>query len=560
MQGLLRQIQIASLSIALFIVASCEEKNKSLVASESIDAMKLKRGEIIACGPADKEFGSVGFETTCTGDTKKDFDLGLALLHSFEYDEAEKVFAKVIDNEPACAMAYWGVAMSNYHQLWAPPTPAELEKGAKAIAIAQSLPKSAKEAAYIDAIALFFKDWNKTDHRSRSLNFEKAMEKIYTDNKDKESATFYALALTSTADLSDKTYVNQRKAGKILESVFPNQPDHPGIIHYIIHAYDYPELASMALTAARKYASIAPSSAHAQHMPSHIFTRLGLWEENIRSNAAAAASAKCYGENMGIEGHWDEELHAIDYLVYAYLQQGDNTSAKQQLDYLRTITEVSPTNFKVAYAFAASPSRFVLENKLWKEAAELSLHPANLAWEKYPWQKAIHHFARLLGAANSNNLAQAKSELKTLQALHDALVKEKDAYKANQVQIQIKSSEAWIAFKEDRKEEALQLMTVAAEMEDHTEKHSVTPGEVIPARELLGDMLLQMNQPAKALVAYEADLKAHANRFNGLYGAAVAAQRSNDLVKAKKYYEALVSISSNSSRSELNAARAFLKK
>lgn len=563
MKGLLLQLRLI-FSLLLVAVVSCNDKSKSLVASETIANINLKRGEIIACGPADKEFGSVGFETSCSGDIKKDFDLALALLHSFEYDEAEKVFAKVIDTEPECAMAYWGVAMSNYHQLWAPPTPDELEKGAKAIAIAQSLPKrSEKETAYIDAIALFYKDRDKADHRTRSARFENAMEKIYTSHpNDKEAATFYALALTSTADPADKTYTKQRKAGKILDGLYPNEPDHPGIIHYVIHAYDNPELAHLALPAAKKYASIAPSSAHAQHMPSHIFTRLGLWQEDIQSNLAAAASAKCYGENMGIKGHWDEELHAIDYLVYAYLQQGDNTSALQQRDYLTGMKAVSPVNFKVAYAFAASPARYVLENKLWKEAAALTLHTGVVAWENYPWQKAIHHFARLLGAVNIDDLPQARSELAMLQTLHQALVQKKDVYQANQVHIQMKSGEAWIAFKEGRNQEALKLMTEAATMEDNTQKHSVTPGEVIPARELLADMLLQMNQPASALAAYEADLKEHNNRFNGLYGAAVAAERSNDKVKARSYYEKLLSIANSpqSNRPELQAAREYLKR
>ncbi|HEX5652654.1 MAG TPA: hypothetical protein VFX58_06250, partial [Chitinophagaceae bacterium] len=382
------------------LLQSCKEKNTGPT-SEVINELNLKRGAVVVCGPADKEFGVVEFISSCSPTTTKDFNLAIALLHSFEYDEAEKVFASIIEKEPACAMAYWGVAMSNYHQVWpSPPTPAEMEKGNKAISIAQTLNiKSKKEAAYINAIAQFYKNWNSTDHHTRSVNFSKAMEDIYTQYpNDKESSIFYALSLVGSADPADKTYSNQRKAGKILNDLYPGEPNHPGIVHYIIHSYDYPELAELALPAARKYASIAPSSAHAQHMPSHIFTRLGLWDECIQSNLVSTTSAKCYAANAGIKGHWDEELHGMDYLVYAYLQKADNLRAKQQVDYLQTIQEVYPVNFKDAYAFAAIPARYLLENKLWEETNGLQLSPVNFPWQNFPWQKAIYHFAKLMGA------------------------------------------------------------------------------------------------------------------------------------------------------------------
>jgi tetratricopeptide (TPR) repeat protein len=562
MKKILPAVCLLFLSLFLLLHFSCKEKNK-IPANESIEAINLKRGEVVLCGPPDKELGSVEFATSCSGKEKNNFNLAIALLHSFEYDEAEKVFAKIIDEEPGCAMAYWGVAMSNYHMLWpSPPTRAELEKGAKAIAIAQSIPqKSKKESGYIDAIALFYKDWDKVDHRTRCLDFEKAMEKTYTENPgDKEVAVFYALALDAAADPADKSYKNQRKAGTILNALYPNEPNHPGIVHYVIHSYDYPELAELALPAARKYASIAPSSAHAQHMPSHIFIRLGLWDESINSNLISTSSARCYAENTGIKGHWDEELHGLDYLVYAYLQKGDNSRAKAQCDYLRTIHQVFPVNFKDAYAFAAIPSRYLLENKIWKEAAGLKMHPGDFPWQNYPWQKAIVYFTRLLGSVHIGNIDSAKAELKNLATIYDTLMAQKDPYKANQVQIQIRSSEAWILFKEGKNGEALSRMNMAADMENKTEKSPVTPGEVIPASELLGDMLLQMNKPDKALEAYEADLKKHPNRFNGLYGAGLAAERSNNFEKATFYYRQLTTIASGSGRAELEAARAFLKK
>ncbi|HEU4632608.1 MAG TPA: hypothetical protein VFS22_01400, partial [Flavisolibacter sp.] len=461
-----------NLLLLLLLFVFCNE-NKHAPAIASIDALHLKKGVVISCGPPNQEFGTVSFETTCPDNVKKDFALAIALLHSFEYDEAEKMFARIIEAAPGCAMAYWGVAMSNYHPLWAPPTQDELQKGSKAIAIAQSIgQKSNREAAHIDALASFYKDFENTDHKTRSAAWETAMEKLYTTYPDdKEAAIFYALSLVATADPADKEFVRQKKAGEILNNIYPAQPNHPGIIHYIIHTYDYPGLAQMALPEARKYAAVAPSSSHAQHMPSHIFTRLGLWQECINSNLGAASSAVCYAQSAGIKGHWDEELHALDYLVYAYLQQGDNDSAKKQLEYLHTINEVSPTNFKVAYAFASIPARYVLENKMWKEAAGLESYPAHFAWTKFPWQNAITHFARSLGSAQTGQLGKAKEELKALQALHDTLVAQKDAYKANQVAIQVKTSEAWILWKEGKNSEALQLMQEAAEMEDHTEKH-----------------------------------------------------------------------------------------
>jgi tetratricopeptide (TPR) repeat protein len=535
---------LSLLFFSLFLLAftSCTEQNKT-PAKEVINAINLKRGDIVLCGPPGKQFGDVAFEVSCSEKVRKDFNLAVSLLHSFEYDEAEKIFAKVIDAEPGCAMAYWGVAMSNFHPLWTPPTQAEFEKGAKAIAVAQSLTKSKRESGYIEAIALFYKDWDKTDYRTRCINFEKAMEKLHNDFPgDKEAAIFYALSLDAAADPVDTSFVNQKKAGAILNTLYPGEPNHPGIVHYIIHSYDYPALASIALPAARKYAAIAPSSAHAQHMPSHIFTRLGLWDECIQSNLVATASAKCYAENAGMKGHWDEELHGLDYLVYAYLQKGENKLAKEQLDYLRAINEVQPVNFKVAYAYAAIPARYTLENKLWKEASTLEILPANLQWEKFPWQKAIIHFARLLGSVHTNKLVAARAELNQLQTIYDTLLNQKDSYKATEVQIQIKTGEAWIQFKEGKDKEALQLMYDAAMMEDKTEKHPVTPGEVIPARELLGDMLMEMNKPGEALTAYESDLERHPNRFNGLYEASVAAAKANNIEKAKHYYQQLTAI------------------
>jgi len=543
---------------------SCQDNTATHLAE--VNSLDLKRGEIVSCGPQEGEiFGSVSFTASVPDSLKKDFNIAIALLHSFEYNESEKMFARIIERSPDCAMAYWGVAMSNFHALWAPPTEAELQKGAKAIELARSINnKTKRETDYIEALAKFFENAGHADHHSRVLSFENAMEKLYqTYPDDLEAGVFYALALDAAADPTDKTYTKQKKAFSILNPMFQKEPLHPGLAHYIIHNCDYPALAELALPAARKYASIAPASAHAQHMPSHIFTRLGLWDECIQSNLVSVSSARCYASKAKIKGHWDEELHGIDYLVYAYLQKGDDEQARQQADYLQSIHEVDGINFKTAYAFAAIPARYALEKKMWKEAAALSLHPTDFPWEKFPWQESIVHFARVIGAVHLNNVKEAKTELENLKSLYDKLVKQIDKKQESaQVAIQIKTSQGWIEYKLRNNEKALAMMQEAADMEDGTEKHPVTPGEVIPARELYAEMLLEMNKPDLALENFELDLKTHSNRFNGLYGAAMAAEMAGNKDKAIVYFKKLIEIADpeNCRRPELNHAKLFLSR
>jgi len=512
---------------ACFVLLICCNNNK--VGSELSKTIDLKKGPVISCGPQDGEiFGSVSFNAAVPSRSQKDFNTAIALLHSFEYDEAEKMFAKVIDEAPGCAMAYWGVAMSNFHPLWNPPSQTELQKGLQVVQVARSIKnKTRRESDYIEAIAQFYEHADEIDHRSRVLKFEKAMADVYRQYPDdKEAAVFYALALNAAVDPEDKTYSRQRKALGLLEPVFQQQPLHPGIAHYIIHNMDYPGLAELALPAARKYASIAPASAHAQHMPSHIFTRLGLWDECIKSNLVSVSSAQCYAEKAKLV-HWDEELHGLDYLVYAYLQKKDDASAKQQLDYLESIHEVSPANFKVAYAFAAVPARYALERKDWKMAAGLQLHEANFSWKDFPWQEAIIHFAKLLGNVHLNNLSYAENELTRLKALYQNLLTQKNkAIEAAQVDVQIQTSEAWIELKKGNKQKAKELMIAAADKEDAMEKHPVTPGSVLPARELLGEMLLELNEPGLAIEVFEEDLKINPNRRNGMIGLNSARQKA----------------------------------
>ena len=520
----------------------------------------LLRGDIILCGGI--QFGDVSFSLSCSYETREDFNLGISLMHSFENNEAEKAFVRVIDKDPDCTMAYWAIAMSRISPNWGPRREV-FDDTRQLLKIAESLPKTSREKDYIDAMgAYYYSNYEKTDHRTRAVKVEKKMEEIYLKYEDDtEAAIFYALILYISTDPDDKNYTNQLKAGKILESIFPDQPNHPGIAHYIIHNYDNPELAPLALETARIYADIAPASAHAQHMPSHIFTRLGLWDESINTNLNSQSSAQCYAESAGLD--WPREpreVHTLGYLLYAYLQKGDNIRAGDLYTYLKTIYKMPSVDF-IAYHFAAAPVRIALENKQWDMAMNVSVHPSTVQWDLFPWQKSLQSFARVLGAVHTGDLKRAEQELDSLQSFRQELLTMEDQYKANQVMIQIKAAQAWIYYAKGNNEEAIALMIESADMEDKTLKHAVTPGEVLPARELLGDMLLEMNKPAQALEAYQLDLKLHPNRFNGIYGAAVAAKNSGEQEMAILYFEELLKLAEgvDSDRVELEEAREFVR-
>ena len=546
--------------IPIFFLTIIACKNNKPKPFPELASLNLLRGELLLC--SSEQFGEVNFSLSCDYETRATFDLALSLLHSFEYAEAEKAFVKVIDADPECAMAYWGVSMSIFHSLWLQDNLSYLEKGKKLLEIAKSLPTSDREKDYIDAISVFYKNWDATDLITRKLLYEKKMEDLYAKHKDDtEAAVFYALAIRAAADPNDKTYAKQIKSGKILEDLFIEQPNHPGIAHYIIHNYDYPELAEMGLTTARRYAEIAPASAHAQHMPSHIFTRLGLWQESIDTNINSVSSAVCYAESINPEANWTAEIHAIDYLVYAHLQMGDNLKAAEYIKEMQAVKEVFPKdNFAATYALTAMPIRMVLENKNWEEVAKLELPSIDFPWKKLHWEKAIFHFGKALGYSHTGDIKSAEIELLTLKTLHQNLLETKEAYKAGQVNIQVNASKAWIEFAKGNNDKALAHMKKAALLESETSKHPVTPGEVLPADELLGDMLIALNKPAEALVAYEVNLKGHPNRFNGLYGAAIASKQSGNLEKAKLYFKQLIELTknSNSDRTEIMEAKKYL--
>ncbi len=547
--------------LALCIVSCKEEKQKSSTALASIDFL---RGDLLLCG--DGQFGELKFSLSCNYDTREAFDMAVALLHSFQYTEAEKAFVKVIDNDPSCPMAYWGVAMSIYHAAWFPPTEKDLIKGAKILAVAKKLSMDDKQRDYINAIDVFYANWRTSDHKTRAKKYEVEMEKIYLKYpEDTEAAIFYTLALYSTRDRVGKEYKNERKAGKILEGLFAENPNHPGIAHYIIHNYDNPVLAQKGLETARRYAKIAPSSSHAQHMPSHIFTRLGIWEESIQSNLLSAESSRCYTEAAALTGSYFEELHATDYLVYAYIQKGDNINAEKQYAQIKDLKVFYPANITAAiYPVTAIPTRLALENRDWKKAAQLELQEIDLKWEDFPWQKAIHHFGRALGGAHVKDFNAVESEIEILRQLHQDLIAQNDRSKSiqvKQVEIQIKTAQAWLNFNRNDLKGGLVLMREAVEIERNTSKHPITPGDVLPAIELLGDMLLELNKPLEALIAYEENLKGHPERFNGLYGAAIAAKQSGNKEKATSYFNQLIELTkgSNSDRAEIKEAKEFVK-
>lgn len=548
--------------LILVLVIAC--KNKIPKPNPALASIDFQRGDLLLCG--DGQFGELKFSLSCDYETRKTFDLAVALLHSFQYNESEKTFVKVIDTDPNCPMAYWGVAMSIYHAAWFPPSKEDLTKGSSVLKIAKGLSMDDKQSDYINAIDAFYTDWETIDHKTRAKRFEVKMEQIHLKYPDDiEAAIFYSLALFSTRDRIGKEYLNERKAGKILEGLFEENPNHPGIAHYIIHNYDNPVLAQKGLKTARRYASIAPSSAHAQHMPSHIFTRLGIWQESISSNLQSTESARCYAEAAALSGSYFEELHGIDYLVYAYLQTGDNKNAEEQYNLIKERKKFHPQMLTaITYPITAIPARLALENKDWERASNLELQDTDLNWEKFPWQEAIHHFAVAIGAANTNDFKTVEEKIEILKSLHQNLIAQNDKTKAiqiKQVEIQFITAQAWLNFRKNNLNEALELMQEAAEFERHTSKHPVTPGDVLPAIEMLGDMLLEMGRNEEALRAYEENLINHPNRFNGIYSAAIAAKKSGDLDKTTLYFNQLILLTkdSNSSRPEILEAKAFLE-
>ena len=498
----------------------------------------------------DEKLGRVEFPISCNADAQREFNRGVAILHSFYYPDAVKSFTRVTQLDAHCAMGHWGVAMSWWYPLWFPPTQEALAQGSAAVERAQaSAPPTRREQDYIAAIAAFYRDADKLDHASRAAAYQRAIERVYRNYPDDhEAAAFYALALQATADPNDKRYTNQIESGAILEELYAAQPDHPGVAHYLIHAYDYPELAPKALDAARHYGQIAPSMPHALHMPSHTFIMLGLWDESIESNLQAKAAAEKIG--------WvQERVHTMDYLVYAYLQGGQEQAARAIVDELNSVHIAERHTLVMDYAIAAAPARFAVERRRWSEAAEL----ATLSGSAFPASDAVAHYVRALGFARSGTPQAAAAELRKLAEIKALLFQRKQDYWAKQIDIQYQTAAAWIAWAERDRETALTAMRRAVDLEASTYKHPIMPAPLLPARELLADLLLEAGEPQQALLEYEASLALVPNRFNSLYGAAQAAQRSGDAAKADRYYAHLLSAcaKADTESPELQRARQF---
>jgi tetratricopeptide (TPR) repeat protein len=513
----------------------------------------------------DDKFGTVSFPTTCAAEVQPQFERAVALLHSFEFEEGRGNFEEVARRDPECAMASWGVAMTYYHPLWARPTTSDLEKGSAAVKRAKGLRASPREQDYIEAIAVFYRDYEKLDHRTRAMAYEKAMEKVHKQSpEDPEAEAFYALAVLSNADPTDKTYATQEKSGAILEPLFRTQPDHPGLAHYIIHSYDYPPLADRAVHAAHRYLEIAPAAPHATHMSSHIFTQLGMWEDSIHANTLSANAARQRGPKTGAMAQARlAELHALDYMVYAYLQRGQDEKAADLVRHVNSMQNLNWRNGVVAYAASAIPVRHALERHRWEEAATLpELRDAEEAIGNYETQTsiALRYWARAVGAARSGQIEAAERELAEVERIAQQLQDDPDLWARHTSQVLRLQAAAWVAFAKEEEEQALELMQSAAALEDKTDKSSLSPGRVLPAREQLGDLLLELGRPREALRQYQASLEQATARFNSLYGAARAAQAAGEPEAARGFYEKLLElVVSGSRRPELEDAARFLQ-
>jgi tetratricopeptide (TPR) repeat protein len=490
-----------------------------------------------------EKLGTVHFATSCNEAVQKEFNRAVALLHSFQFSRAIEGFNAVLGEDATCAIAYWGIALSDWSNPFAAglKDKSQLQLGRQSAERGKTVgARTERERAYLAAVGRLYGDFERTPQRARLLAYRDAMRDLAANYpQDHEAQIFYALALAASEDPADKTYADSLKAGAILEKLFAEEPTHPGLAHYIIHTYDVPALAERALVAAQRYSQIAPDAPHALHMPSHTFTRTGNWQESIDSNVAAAAAARR-------EGQGAEELHATDYEIYAYLQTGQDEAAGRIIISLPEIASRFDPKLMISgaggpsagyFALAAIPARYALERRDWKQAAQLAPHETPFAYAD-----AMTWFSRGLGAARLGQAAAANESARALRQIRERLVMRSENYWARQVEIQKLAVEAWAALAAGKKEEALRRMKSAAELEDGTEKSAVTPGPLAPARELLGEMLLQMHEPAQALEQFEATLKKEPGRFRSLYGAAHAAQQSGNRDASQRYFRELLNV------------------
>src|SRR5436309_1382926 len=521
--------------------------------------------------------GKVTFPITCTPDVQSDFARGVALLHSFFYEEARRVFSSVVERDPKCAMAQWGIAMTWWHPIWTPPNPEEMRAGKAAIEKAMAINAGTdRERGFINALNTYYNTPDASSAapvgqschgpvgpRDRVVAYEKAMRQLrdkYPD--DFEVKTFYAFAVLATgyATPNDTSLSKQLEAAGILEKLWKQNANHPGVVHYLIHSYDFPQFAQRGLTAAQTYDSIAPWVPHALHMPSHIFTRLGMWDESIAANRASAEASRAYAAMRHRDATEAEELHALDYMAYSYLQEAQDTEAKKIVDVAAKVRKTNPElEFIAAYALAAIPTRYAFERNDWEAAATLPI-PDLPHWSAFPFLEALIEYGHALGYAHTGDLDGARKAISRMQQLHDATKDPKFDYFKRHLDLQMQAASAWVTAAEGNKSEAIEMLRRAADAEDVLGKHPVSPGAFVPIREQLGNLLLQIGQPKQAQAEFEAALKIYPGRFKGLYGAAQAAELTGDNEKASRYYTKLAAQTSKAggSRDELNHVREFL--
>jgi tetratricopeptide (TPR) repeat protein len=521
--------------------------------------------------------GKVTFPITCAPDIQSDFARGVALLHSFFYEEARRVFTSIAERDPKCAMAQWGIAMTWWHPIWTPPTPDEMGAGKAAIEKAMALGTGTdRERGFINALNTYYNTADSSSAapvgqschgpvgpRDRVVAYEKAMRQLrdkYPD--DFEVETFYAFAVLATgyATPNDTTLSKQLEAAGMLEKLWKQEANHPGVVHYLIHSYDYPQFAQRGLTAAQLYDDIAPWVPHALHMPSHIFTRLGMWDESIAANRASAEASRAYAAMRHRDATEAEELHALDYMAYSYLQEAQDAEAKKIVDLAAKVRKTNPElEFSAAYALAAIPTRYAFERNDWTAAANLAI-PNVPHWSSFPFMEALIEYGHALGRAHTGDLDGARKAIARMQQLRDATKHPKFDYFKSHLDLQMQAASAWVAAAEGKKNEALDMLRRAAESEDTLGKHPVSPGAFVPVREQLGTLLLEVGKPTEARQEFEAALKIYPGRFRGLYGAAQAAEQAGDNENASRYYTKLAAQTAKAggSRNELNHVREFL--
>ena len=521
--------------------------------------------------------GNVTFPITCAPDVQSDFARGVALLHSFFYEEARRVFTSVAERDPKCAMAQWGIAMTWWHPIWTPPTPDAMRAGKAAIEKAMAMNAATdRERGFITALNTYYNTAESSSAalvgqschgpvgpRDRVMAYEKAMRQLRDKYpNDFEVQTFYAFAVLSVgyATPNDTNLSKQREAAGILEKLWKQNSNHPGVVHYLIHSYDYPQFAQRGLAAAKSYDSIAPWVPHALHMPSHIFTRLGMWDESIAANRASAEASRAYAAMRHRDATEAEELHAFDYMAYSYLQEARDAEAKEIVDVVAKVRKTNPElEFSAAYALAAIPTRYAFERNDWVAAATLPI-PNVPHWSSFPFMEALIEYGHALGRAHTGDLDGAQKAIARMQQLRDATKDTKFDYFKSHLDLQMQAASARLAVSEGKKKEAIDMLRRAADAEDILGKHPVSPGAFVPIREQLGSLLLEMGQPKEAQREFEAALKIYPGRFRGLYGAAQAAEQAGDNENASRYYTKLAAQTTKAggSRDELNHVREFL--